>query len=58
VDQQVTADAEYGIGVSLVAIAATFLLLAYQRRVILRTGSVALRPITFITKATFCSIRQ
>jgi ferrous-iron efflux pump FieF len=43
VDQQVTADAEYGIGVSLVAIAATFLLLAYQRRVILRTGSVAIQ---------------
>lgn len=38
-----TEDAELGIGVSLVAIAATFLLLAYQRRVIARTGSVAIR---------------
>jgi ferrous-iron efflux pump FieF len=37
-----TADTELGIGVSLVAIAATFLLLAYQRRVIARTGSVAI----------------
>lgn len=32
-----------GIGVSLVAIAATMVLLAYQRRVIARTGSVAIR---------------
>lgn len=38
-----TQDAEFGIGVSLVAIAATFALLAYQRRVIARTGSVAIR---------------
>lgn len=37
-----TEAAELGIGVSLVAIAATFALLAYQRRVIARTGSVAI----------------
>jgi ferrous-iron efflux pump FieF len=34
---------ELGVGVSLVAIAATFALLAYQRYVIRRTGSVAIR---------------
>jgi ferrous-iron efflux pump FieF len=34
--------AELGITVSLVAIAATLLLLAYQRRIIARTGSVAI----------------
>src|SRR3546814_5876373 len=34
--------AELGIGVSLVAIAATFALLYYQRRVIARTRSVAI----------------
>jgi len=34
--------AEYGIGVSLVAIAATFALTAYQRAVVRRTGSVAI----------------
>jgi ferrous-iron efflux pump FieF len=39
---QPTADAEFGIGVSLLAIVATALLLAYQRRVIRRTGSVAI----------------
>ena len=41
----VSATAEMGIGiaVSLVAIAATLLLLIYQRRVIARTGSVAIR---------------
>jgi ferrous-iron efflux pump FieF len=38
-----TANAEFGIGVSLVAIAATLLLLAYQRHVIRRTGSVAIQ---------------
>ena len=38
-----TAAPELGIGVSLVAIAATFALLYYQRRVIARTGSVAIR---------------
>ena len=34
---------ELGIAVSLVAIAATLLLVAYQRRVIARTGSVAIK---------------
>ncbi|HUE79161.1 MAG TPA: cation diffusion facilitator family transporter [Sphingomicrobium sp.] len=38
-----TAEMELGIGVSLFAMAATVLLLAYQRRVIARTGSVAIR---------------
>ena len=38
-----TAAMELGIGVSLFAIAATLLLLLYQRRVITRTGSVAIR---------------
>lgn len=38
----VTAEAEYGIGVSLVAILLTLGLLAYQRSVIRRTGSVAI----------------
>ena len=38
-----TADPGLGIGVSLVAIAATFVLIAYQRRVIARTGSVAIK---------------
>ena len=37
-----TEDAEFGIGVSLLAIAATGLLLWYQRRVIRGTGSVAI----------------
>ncbi|NJM51172.1 MAG: cation diffusion facilitator family transporter [Sphingomonadales bacterium] len=37
-----TTDAEYGIGVSLIAIAVTLALLAYQRVVIKRTGSVAI----------------
>jgi ferrous-iron efflux pump FieF len=41
-DQQ-TANAEYGIGVSLIAIVTTLALLAYQRRVIARTGSVAIQ---------------
>lgn len=36
-------EAELGITVSLVAIAATILLLAYQRKVITQTGSVAIR---------------
>ncbi|MCC2980579.1 cation diffusion facilitator family transporter [Sphingomonas sp. IC4-52] len=39
---QVNEDASLGIGVSLVAIVATFALLAYQRSVIRRTGSVAI----------------
>ncbi len=34
--------AEYGIGVSLIAIATTFALLAYQRYVVGKTGSVAI----------------
>lgn len=37
-----TEDAEFGIGVSLIAIAATFVLLAYQRSIIRQTGSVAI----------------
>ena len=37
-----TAHAEYGIAVSVVAIAATLALIAYQRSVIRRTGSVAI----------------
>lgn len=39
---EATANAEYGIGVSIIAITATFLLIAYQRRVIARTGSIAI----------------
>jgi len=39
---QATAHAEYGIGVSILAILATLGLLAYQRRVIASTGSVAI----------------
>jgi ferrous-iron efflux pump FieF len=38
-----TANAEFGIAVSVAAILATLLLLAYQRRVIARTGSLAIR---------------
>ena len=38
----VTADAEYGIGVSIIAIVLTLGLLAWQRRVVARTGSVAI----------------
>jgi ferrous-iron efflux pump FieF len=37
-----TANAEYGIGVSLIALVATLLLVAYQRRIIRATGSVAI----------------
>ena len=40
---QVTANAEYGIAVSIVAILVTLALVAYQRSVIRRTGSVAIR---------------
>jgi ferrous-iron efflux pump FieF len=40
---QPTGDAEVGIAVSLIAIAATSALLVYQRRIIARTGSVAIR---------------
>ena len=39
---EATAHAEYGIAVSLIAIAVTLALLAYQRFVIRRTGSVAI----------------
>lgn len=42
VEGEATADAEYGIAVSLIAIAATFALLAYQRHVIRQTASVAI----------------
>lgn len=38
-----TGDAEFGIGVSVVAIIASIALIAYQRHVIARTGSVAIR---------------
>lgn len=38
-----TENAELGIGVSIAAMAGTLLLLAYQRRVIARTGSIAIR---------------
>jgi ferrous-iron efflux pump FieF len=41
-DQRAT-DVEFGVVVSLVAIAVTFALLAYQRRIIAQTGSVAIR---------------
>jgi ferrous-iron efflux pump FieF len=37
-----TQDAEFGIGVSVIAIAATVVLLWYQRRIIRQTGSVAI----------------
>jgi ferrous-iron efflux pump FieF len=37
-----TSDAQFGIGVSVAAILATLVLLAYQRRIIRRTGSVAI----------------
>jgi ferrous-iron efflux pump FieF len=40
---QTTAHAEYGISVSIVAIVATLALLAYQRHVIRKTKSVAIR---------------
>ncbi len=39
---ETTTEAEYGIGVSLIAIVVTLGLLAYQRMVIKRTGSVAI----------------
>lgn len=38
-----TANAEFGIGVSVLAMAGTLVLLAYQRSVIRRTGSVAIK---------------
>ena len=42
-DHAPTQDADFGIGVSLIAIVATVILLAYQRRIIDQTGSVAIR---------------
>ncbi|MFN3389706.1 MAG: cation diffusion facilitator family transporter [Allosphingosinicella sp.] len=42
IEGEQTAHAEYGIAVSIVAIAVTMALLWYQRRVIARTGSVAI----------------
>ena len=42
VEGERSAHAEYGIAVSLVAMAVTLSLLAYQRRVIAKTGSVAI----------------
>ena len=41
-DKAVPSEAEFGIGVSIVAIATTFVLLWYQRSVIRQTGSVAI----------------
>ncbi|GGB24810.1 cation-efflux pump FieF [Sphingomonas metalli] len=41
-DPGTTQDADFGIGVSLVAMAATGVLLWYQRRIIRQTGSVAI----------------
>lgn len=40
---QTTANAEYGIAVSVIAIIATLGLIAYQRSVVARTGSVAIK---------------
>lgn len=42
IERQETSAAEYGIGVSLIAIVITFALLAYQRHVIRKTGSLAI----------------
>ena len=42
IHRETTANAEYGIGVSLVAMAATLLLISYQRRVVARTRSIAI----------------
>ena len=42
-EDAVTTEAGFGIGVSLLAIAATMLLLFYQRRVIRRTDSIAIK---------------
>lgn len=38
-----TANAEFGIGVSIAAVAGTLLLLSYQKRVIAKTGSIAIQ---------------
>ena len=40
---ETTANAEYGIGVSVIAILATLVLILFQRSVVRRTGSVAIR---------------
>jgi ferrous-iron efflux pump FieF len=40
---EATAQAEFGIAVSVIAMVTTFALLVYQRRVIARTGSIAIR---------------
>lgn len=43
IDGERTSNAEYGIAISALAILATLALLAYQRSVVRRTGSVAIR---------------
>ena len=43
IDRDHTANAEYGITVSIVAILLTLVLVAYQRSIVRRTGSVAIR---------------
>ena len=43
IHNEVTANAEYGIAVSAIALVATFGLILFQRSVIRRTGSVAIR---------------
>lgn len=52
-EQAPTENAELGVGVSLVAMAATALLLAYQKRVISRTGSVAIQTDNLHYKSDF-----
>ncbi len=42
-EEQRATHVEFGVGVSLVAIGVTFALLAYQRKIIAQTGSVAIR---------------
>jgi len=42
-EEQRATDVEFGVGVSLIAIGVTFALLAYQRKIIAQTGSVAIR---------------
>src|SRR3546814_5002107 len=58
-----TANAEYGIGVSLIAIAATFALLAYQRHVIRQTErseehTSELQSLMRISYAVFCLTKK
>ncbi|WP_114227091.1 MULTISPECIES: cation diffusion facilitator family transporter [Sphingomonas] len=48
-----TENAELGVGVSILAMAATALLLAYQKRVISRTGSVAIQTDNLHYKSDF-----